>query len=68
MTIKFYLPRLLYEDEEFAFVIGEDLSDVNTESSRLNIVITRQDGFIVKALYSLDNINYLIVFSFINQT
>lgn len=30
MTIKFYLPRLLYEDEEFGFVIGEDLSDVNT--------------------------------------
>jgi hypothetical protein len=30
MTINFYLPRPLYEDEEFAFVIGEDLSDVNT--------------------------------------
>lgn len=67
MTIKFYLPRLLYADEEFGFVIGEDLSDINTEVARLTIVITRQDGVIVNALYSLDSINYLIVFSFINQ-
>jgi hypothetical protein len=32
MSIQFYLPRMLYNDEEFAFVIGQDLSDVNTET------------------------------------
>ena len=68
MTIKFYLPRLLYEDEEFGFVIGEDLSDVNAQPSRLNIIIKRSDNFIVKALYSLDSVNYLILFSFIDLT
>jgi hypothetical protein len=30
MSIQFYLPRMLYQDEQFAFVIGQDLSDVNT--------------------------------------
>lgn len=30
MTIEFSLPRMLYQDEQFAFVIGQDLSDVNT--------------------------------------
>lgn len=62
MTIKFYLPRLLYTDEEFAFVIGEDLSDVNTEVSRISIHIIRQDGVILYPLYYIDNVNYLIVF------
>lgn len=64
MTIHFYLPRPLYTDEEFAFVIGEDLSDVNTEVSRLRIKITRQDGTILQPLYYIDNVNYLIVFTF----
>jgi hypothetical protein len=30
MTIQYTLPRMLYQDEQFAFVIGQDLSDVNT--------------------------------------
>lgn len=30
MSIVFYLPRQLYQDEQFAFIIGQDLSDVNT--------------------------------------
>lgn len=30
MTISFYLPRSLYADEQFAFVVGQDISDVNT--------------------------------------
>lgn len=64
MTIQFYLPRMLYQDEQFAFVIGQDLSDVNTENARLNIVITRQDGVVLFPLFSIDNVNYLIVFSF----
>ena len=64
MSIIFYLPRPLYQDEQFAFVIGQDLSDVNTEVLRLNIKITRQDGVVLYPLYSLDNVNYLIVFSF----
>lgn len=62
MTINYYLPRPLYKDEEFAFVIGQDLSDVNTEVSRLAIHITRQDGVVLKPLYYIDNVNYLIVF------
>lgn len=68
MSIVFYLPRPLYNDEQFAFVIGQDLSDQNTEVLRLNIKITRQDGTILYPLYSLDNINYLIVFSFADPT
>jgi hypothetical protein len=64
MTIKFYLPRPLYSDEQFAFVIGQDLSDVNTEVARLNIIVTRSDGVVLYPLYSIDNINYLIVFAF----
>lgn len=64
MTINFYLPRALYQDEEFAFIIGEDLSDVNTEVSRLKIHITRQDGTVIYPLYYLDAVNYMIVFGF----
>ena len=47
MSIQFSLPRMLYKDEEFAFVIGQDLSDVNSEPARLNIIITRADGVIL---------------------
>ena len=68
MSIVFYLPRPLYNDEQFAFVIGQDLSDVNTEVLRLNIKITRQDGLVLYPLYSLDSVNYLIVFSFADPT
>lgn len=64
MTINFYLPRALYSDEEFAFVIGEDLSDVNTEVSRMRIQIVRQDGTVIYPLYYLDSVNYMIVFKF----
>ena len=35
---------------------------------RLNIKITRQDGVVLYPLYSLDNVNYLIVFSFNDPT
>ncbi len=45
-------------------MIGQDLSDVNTETQRLNIIITRDDGVVLYPLFSIDNINYLIVFSF----
>lgn len=55
---------MLYKDEQFAFVIGQDLSDVNTEVARLNIIITMQNGTILYPLFSIDNVNYLIVFSF----
>ena len=68
MTINFYLPRPLYKDEEFAFVIGEDLSDVNTEVSRLRIYMTREDGLVIYPLYYLDNVNYMIVFTFADPT
>ena len=68
MTINFYLPRQLYKDEEFAFIIGEDLSDVNTEVSRLKIQIQRQDGTLLYPLYYLDNVNYMIVFKFTDPT
>lgn len=64
MNINFYLPRVLYQDEQFAFVIGQDLSDVNTEPARLNIIITRSDGIILYPLFSIDNVNYLIIFTF----
>lgn len=37
---------------------------MNTEVARLNIVIERQDGTMIYPLYSLDNINYLIIFHF----
>lgn len=30
MSIRFYLPREIYNDEEFGFIMGKDLSDVNT--------------------------------------
>lgn len=68
MQIKFYLPRMLYQDEQFAFVIGSDLSGVNTEPARLSIVITRSDGVQLYPLFSIDNVNYLIVFSFTNAS
>lgn len=68
MSIVFYLPRPLYSDEQFAFVIGQDLSDVNTEVLRLNIKIVRQDGVVLYPLYSLDSVNYLIIFSFPDPT
>ena len=68
MTINFALPRMLYLDEQFAFVIGQDLSDVNTEPARLNIIITRFDGVNLYPLFAIDNINYLIVFSFTDPT
>lgn len=68
MTIVFYLPRPLYTDEQFAFVIGQDLSDMNTEVLRLNIKVTRQDGTVLYPLYYLDSVNYLIVFSFADPT
>jgi hypothetical protein len=55
---------MLYKDEQFAFVIGQDLSDVNTEVARLNIIITMQNGTVLYPLFSIDNVNYLIVFSF----
>jgi hypothetical protein len=45
-------------------VIGQDLSDVNTETERLNIIITRDDGLVLYPLYYINNINYLIIFSF----
>lgn len=47
-------------------MIGQDLSDVNTETERLNILITRNDGVVLSPLYYIDNVNYLIVFSFTN--
>lgn len=68
MTISFSLPRMLYLDEQFAFVIGQDLSDVNTEPARLNIIITRFDGVNLYPLFAIDNVNYLIVFSFTDPT
>ena len=68
MSIQFSLPRMLYKDEEFAFVIGQDPSDVNSEPARLNIIITRADGVILYPLFSIDNVNYLIVFSFVDPT
>lgn len=64
MKIEFSLPRVLYEDEQFAFVIGQDLSDVNSENARLNIVIVRDDGVILTPLFTIDNVNYLIIFTF----
>lgn len=68
MSIQFSLPRMLYKDEEFAFVIGQDLSDVNSEPARLNIIITRADGVVLYPLFSIDNVNYLIIFSFTDPT
>jgi hypothetical protein len=41
---------------------------VNTEVSRLAIHITRQDGVVLYPRYYIDNINYLIVFSFDDPT
>jgi hypothetical protein len=49
-------------------VIGQDLSDVNTEAARLNIIITMQNGTVIYPLFSIDNVNYLIVFSFPGST
>jgi len=68
MTINFYLPRQLYQDEQFTFVIGQDLSDVNTEVAKLNIIITRGDGTVLNPLYQIDNVNNLIVFTFSDPT
>ena len=49
-------------------MIGQDLSDVNTEVSRLRIMITRQDGVVIYPQYELDNVNYLIIFGFADPT
>lgn len=49
-------------------MIGQDLSDVNTEAGRLNIIITTQNGTVLYPLFSIDNVNYLIVFSFDDAT
>ena len=35
---------------------------------RLNIIITRQDGLVLKPLYSLDSVNFLIIFTFSDPT
>ena len=49
-------------------MIGEDLSDVNTEVSRMYIEITRQDGTVIYPLYYLDSVNYMIVFKFTDSS
>lgn len=49
-------------------MIGQDLNDVNTEVSRLNIIITKQDGTVFYPLFSMDNTNFLIIFSFTDQS
>lgn len=53
MSIRFYLPREIYSDEEFGFIMGKDLSDVNTEIKRLNIKIRKSDGTYLSILYRL---------------
>lgn len=45
-------------------MIGQDLSDVNTEVSRLRIVIQDESGTNLYPLFTIDNINYLIIFDF----
>jgi len=34
----------------------------------LNIIITREDGVVLNTLFYIDNVNYLIIFSFIDPT
>jgi len=64
MSIKFYLPREIYSDEEFGFVMGKDLSDVNTEIKRLNIKLTKGDGTQLSFLYRLISSEYKVMFAF----
>jgi hypothetical protein len=68
MSVQFYLPRQIYTDEYFNFIMGKDLSDVNTEIKRLNIVITRGDGVQLSFLFKLISSQYKVVFSFDDPT
>lgn len=64
MSIRFYLPREIYKDEEFGFLMGKDLSDVNTEIKRLNIKIRKSDGTYLSFLYRLISKEYKVMFTF----
>lgn len=68
MSIRFYLPREIYNDEEFGFIMGKDLSDVNTEIKRLNIRITKSDGTQMSFLYRLISSEFKVMFAFDDPT
>ena len=63
LSIAFYLPREIYEDERLGFVMGKDLSDVNLEVKRMRIVLTRDDGTVIETLNELISEEYKILFT-----
>ena len=68
MSIAFYLPRKIYDDERLGFIMGKDLSDVNLEIKRLRIVLTRSDGVVLDATHELISAEFKVLFSFRDRT
>ena len=64
MSISFYLPRKIYDDERLGFIMGKDLSDVNMEVKRMRIVLTRSDGVELEATHELISEEYKVLFTF----
>lgn len=49
ISITFFLPRTIYDDERIGFILGKDLSDVNLEIKRLKLVLTRlTDNYVIR--------------------
>lgn len=61
-SIKFTLPRQLNADEVFAIVMSKDLSNLNTISSKLNVVLYDATNTVVPIIWSLNLKNYQILF------
>lgn len=68
ISISFRLPRTIYSDERLGFIIGKDLSDVNSELERLRIVLTRSDGLVIACTSQLISAEYKILFTFVDAT
>lgn len=60
--ISFQLPRQLNSDEVFAIVMSKDLSNLNTISSKLNVVLRDSTGTVIPCVWSLNLRNYQILF------
>ena len=66
LSVSFYLPRTVNDDERLGFVMGKDLSDVNLQVKRLKIVLRREDGVIIETLNELISAEYKILFTIKN--
>lgn len=68
MSISFYLPRGIHDDERMGFIMGKDLSDVNLEINRIRIVLTRSDGVVLPFTKELISDEYKVLFTFKDST